>query len=379
MSNNNFIFEAAFNALSFGNVSFGLSYEFYKRGLNPVIFPIANNADLGAYDKVEDDYKQYIKKNIESAFLRVDKNLPYLKSWHINGGWHRIGSPAYFLTFYELDSLTDAEIRILNLYDKIFVPSTCSKKVFESYGVKPPVVYCPMGVDTVQFGPTKREYLTDGTITFSIFGKYEKRKGHAQAIRAWVKRFGVKQTGERLKYRLNLYIHNPFYDNSRPELTMNNVYAYIFENKPQPPNVTIFSFQPLNSIVNDMLNQADVIIDMSGGESISLPTLNAIALGKHAVVLNCSAMSDYIKNENAVLVNPNGKIPAYDGVFFVEGQPFSQGNIFTFKDEDFIEACEKAIDRFISNPINEAGKKLVDTHSYSKGVDTILKEMDLVS
>ena len=131
-----------------------------------------------------------------------------------------------------------------------------------------------------------------------------------------------------------------------------------------------------NSLYNDFLNSGNIIIGMSGGEGWGLPEFQSVALGKHAVILNATAYKEWATPENAVLVEPNGKTEAYDGVFFKKGSPTNQGNIYTFDEGDFIEGCEKAIERYKSNPVNTEGLKIQEDFTYSKTVDSIMEVMD---
>ena len=94
---------------------------------------------------------------------------------------------------------------------------------------------------------------------------------------------------------------------------------------------------PNNELYNDFLNSADVILGMSGGEGWALPEFQSVAMGKHAVILNASAYKEWANEKNSVLVNPSGKIPVYDGMFFQEGAPYNQGNIYDFNEDEFIK------------------------------------------
>ncbi len=67
---------------------------------------------------------------------------------------------------------------------------------------------------------------------------------------------------------------------------------------------------------------------------------------------------EFANNENSVLVNPSGKISAVDNIFFHSGSPFNNGDIFDWNEDDFIIGCEKAIERYKKNPVNEEGLKL---------------------
>ena len=111
---------------------------------------------------------------------------------------------------------------------------------------------------------------------------------------------------------------------------------------------------------------------MSGGEAWSVPSFSCIGLGKQGIVMNCSAMKDWSTKDNAVLVEPNSQIEVYDNIFFKKGQPISQGLIFDFKEEDFLDACDIVLERFKKDPINHAGLKIQNDFTWTKTVDIIL-------
>jgi hypothetical protein len=79
--------------------------------------------------------------------------------------------------------------------------------------------------------------------------------------------------------------------------------------------------------------------------------------------------------ENAICINPSGKIPAYDNIFFREGQPFNQGNIFDFSVDDFLDACDIAIEKAKENPVNSNGLELQSKFTWENTTNQILESM----
>lgn len=361
-------FEGVTNPLSFGYITVGIQKELYKRGIEFNYFPIGGNIDWSCFDKIDENFKNYVNNSAANAWKKFNINDANFRIWHINMSWHKLSKKAnYLLVFHELDQLTDEEVNILNSFDKIFVTSTFSKGIFEDYGVKPPVIYTPMGVDNEIFYNLNKERPFKDTIVFSIFGKIEKRKATVKTIQTWCSKYANNH-----KYKLHCFVTNPFL---KPE-QMNQYYAQIFNNQPKPFNVDIFPYLPTNSHLNDAYNTTDIVIDMSCGESISLGSLNCTAMGKHAIVNWNTGIKDWANEENSVLVKPNGKEPVYDGVFFQQGQKWNQGNIYTYNTEDFLNSLELAVKKFETNPINEVGKKLQETYSFKNGVDILLKEIN---
>ena len=130
-----------------------------------------------------------------------------------------------------------------------------------------------------------------------------------------------------------------------------------------------------NSMYNDFLNSGNIVIGMSGGEGWGLPEFHSIALGKHGVILDAHAYKSWANEDNAILVESSGETDVTDGLFFVEGEQFNQGQIFDWDEDDFLDACDEAIKRYGDNPVNEQGLKLQEKFTYSNMLDSILKIM----
>ena len=126
-----------------------------------------------------------------------------------------------------------------------------------------------------------------------------------------------------------------------------------------------------NSLYNEFLNSADIILGMSGAEGFGLPEFQSIALGKHAVLLKAHAYKDWATDDMVTWVEPVGKIPAYDGMFFQKGQPFNQGNIFDFNEDEFIAACETVVKKVENSRKNPAGLTLQSIYSKERCVTGI--------
>lgn len=167
-------FDAPINSLSFGNVAFNFLREFHKLGIEVSLFPQGNTANFESFDKADTELIEWIKS---SAFLRyktLDKNVPVLKLWHINGGEQRIVPKQFLYTFYECDSPTLEEVAIVKSQEHVFFSSSESRDAFIKAGCDN-VSYIPIGFDE-DFHKTNKEYLGDDVIHFGLIGKFEKRK-----------------------------------------------------------------------------------------------------------------------------------------------------------------------------------------------------------
>ena len=131
------IVRAPINSLSFGNVSYNLLRELYRKGINVSLFPIGDSMNLEAYDKIEEDFKAWIISSAQNRFNLVDKNIPTLTQWHLNGAEYRVSARQYLYTFYEVDqpTLTEKKSR-RSTGQGSFLAAPTQKRSSISWGVK---------------------------------------------------------------------------------------------------------------------------------------------------------------------------------------------------------------------------------------------------
>lgn len=351
----NIAFHLPLNRVSFGQVSTLLLRTIFDKEVaggdkhNISLFPIGQ-IDLGSQPQNE-AFNQWVKEKIINGLENFDRDTPMFKLWHFNSSLESFSRNQTLLTFYELDEPTKVELNVARNNFTHF-SSRYSCEVFQAAGVK--TGYLPLAFDANNFRVVQKKFHQDGRIVFNLCGKLEKRKNHEKVIRAWVKRFGNNKA-----YALQCAIYNPFMNEEQNKQAVINI---LQGNKPF--NVNFFPMMAENTVYNDFLNSADIILGLSGGEGFGLPEFQSIALGKHAVLLQAHAYKDWATDAMVTWVQPSGKVPAYDGLFFHKGQPFNQGNTFDFNEDEFIAACEKAIAKVEASKVNEAG--LVLQTQYSK-------------
>lgn len=363
MSNqsNDFGLDLALNNLSFGQVSVAILRECYKRGLHPNLFPLQGQVDISA-QKPDDGFNKWLGNCIGKAQKDHSRKHTAVKLWHMQGALQSYSDvDSRLLTFHELDSITPTEKNVLLNQSRVYVTSTFTQSVFKMFGVDS--TYLPLGFDSHNFSVLPdRPHIKD-VISFGIGGKLEMRKGHLKVLNLWAKKYGNKR-----EYRLNAAIHNPFL---KPE-HLNAMIGQALEGK-QYWNINFLPYMGANAEYNQFLQANDIYLAMSGGEGRDLPAYHSVALGSHIVALNAHAYRDYLTEENAVLVNPNGKRPAADGVFFHPNTPFNSGNFFDFGDDEFVAAMEEA-ERRAKAGINTKGLDLQKV-TYSDTVDILLKDI----
>jgi len=350
------------NSVSFGQVSTLLLRELYKKNINDFnLYPIGDRLDLSTQE-LDEGFFKYLQDKANGFLHKIKRKDPCFKLWHLNGSFDSVSDKRYLLSFYELDTPTQEEINIVKNQDKVYFSSNYTVDIFKMFGCSN-VEYLPLAFDKYNFKQLNKKYFSDDRIVFNLVGKFEKRKNHKKVIQAWVKKFGNNS-----KYHLQCAIYNPFLkeeDNKSLIMSILEGINYF--------NVSFMGHMPKNAMYNDYLNSASIIIGMSGGEGWGLPEFHSIAMGKHGIILDAHSYKDWANETNSTLIKPSSKIEAYDNMFFHKGQPYNQGNIFTFNDDEFISACEKAVEKVSSNPINENGLKLQDEFKSEKLANNILK------
>ena len=359
---NKLIVKCPINSTSIGNVSVNILRELFELDFDVSLFPVQNSTDLTVYDKIDNSFKSWINSSFRDNQKKVERDIPTLQIWHINNSTERHSSKSFLYTFYELDSPTFTETKICNSHDKVMFSSSCANNLFKEKGLNNST-YIPLGFDR-DFHKTDRSYLDENIIHFGLMGKMEKRKHTLKILKIWADTFGNNP-----KYQLSCAISNHFMSSE----ILNQSIAAALEGE-YYDNINFVPFMKTNSEVNEFMNSINIdLTGLSGAEGWNLPAFNCSCLGKWSCVLNSTSHKDWADNENSILVQPSGKEPSYDGVFFKEGANVNQGNIYSFSSEDIKTAFVLAVANHKQE--NKKGLELKNRLTYKKSVNSILENI----
>jgi len=351
-------FEAPINSLSFGNVSVNFLRVLKEHEIDISLHPIGDQGDFSAFNTINDEFKQWVSSIAAQRLGKLDKDTPTLKLWHLNGSEKTLGQNQYLYTFYELDSPTVEEVNIVKMQKHVFFSSTEAANAFKQKGCTN-VSAIPLGFDP-DFKEIPKEFDKQ-IIHFGLIGKFERRKNTQALIQLWLNKYGNNP-----KYQLSCLVNNSFLNQEQMQQavnssTMNNHWS----------NINFLPPLKTNEEVNILMNNIDIDLSgLSNGEGWNLPAFNCTALGKWSLVSNCSSHKDWATKDNAILVDPIGKQPCYDNLFFKEGAPFNQGNYYKLDGKTIISAMEEAEKRV--GQLNTEGTKLRDKFTYKNTIDSIL-------
>lgn len=358
-------FNLPINSTSLGQVSLCILRELFQRGLDINLFPIGG-VDISSQNQ-DPKFFEWIQKSINESQKSHNRNTPIFKLWHLTGSLESFSEKQVLLTFYEVDSPTTTEINIVKNNAKVLLSSNYGISIFKNFDIEN-IDFLPLGFDNIHFQKVNNDKKKDG-IHFGLFGKLEpQRKRHLKTLQAWAKKYGNKHG-----YFLNCALFNPFMD---PNMQSQIIGQALGNQKYW--NINFLGYMQSNSMYNDLLNNTDIVLAMSGGEGWGLPEFQSVAMGKHCIGLNAHAYKEWMTEENSVLISPANKIPVYDNFFFKQGMDFNQGNIFDWKEEDFLEGLDKVVEKFNKNPENISGLKLQEKFSYKKMVDKILEILEKI-
>jgi hypothetical protein len=356
-------FNLPVNSVSFGQISTLILRELYASKLNVGILPISN-VDLSTQSDLTQEFGNWLQQSINSSLETLNRKNKIFKLWHLNGSFESYSNEQALLSFYELDQPTKIELNTVKNNHKVLFSSKETVEIFKSLGCSN-VEYIPLAFDKYNFNRVDKSYFADDRIIFNLVGKLEKRKHHLKLIRLWAQKFGNNK-----KYALQCSIFNPFLKQE----DQNNIISQALEGKSYF-NINFLPFMGQNKIYNDFLNSGNIVIGMSGGEGWGLPEFHSVAMGKHAVIMDAHGYKSWANKNNSILVKPNSKIEAYDGMFFNKGGPYNQGHIYDFNEEEFINGCELAIKKVETNKVNEEGLKLQQEFTSEKFIENVISHL----
>jgi glycosyltransferase involved in cell wall biosynthesis len=252
-----------------------------------------------------------IRDSINNANF-FDENDPCIRIWHQHdmaqfvGRGKKIGFP-----IFELDQFKPMERHHLNSVDKLFVCSQWAKEVCINNQIKPhsATIYddainvIPLGVDVEIFKPCD---IKPGPTIFFNCGKWEIRKGHDILVEIFNKAFTDDDDVE-----LWMMCSNPFLsDKEDQEWKKKYAYSNIGH------KVKFINRVDTQHEVYNIMAQVDCGIFPSKAEGWNLEPLELMACGKHVIITNYSAHTEFCHAKNSYLIDIDELESAYDGKWF---------------------------------------------------------------
>lgn len=292
------------NTLGYGYASLNILKALYKQGHNIALWPIGGIEVNPNETHIIGDC--FTRRNT------YDVNAPSIRIWHQNdlaqhiGRGKKVGFP-----FFELDRFTDTEKHHLSSQDLILTTSEWGLEVIAGECPKALIGVVPLGVDTSIFFPKSRP--EDNKTIFLNVGKWEIRKGHDILIQAFSEAFTENDNVE-----LWMMCHNPFLDprGNGAGLDGNKEWENYYASQKLGSKVKFLPRVKTHEEVANVMQHVDCGIFPSRAEGWNMEALEMMACGKHVIITDYSAHTEYCNEDNALLVQIEGTETAYDGKWF---------------------------------------------------------------
>lgn len=242
----------------------------------------------------------YVKQAIDNAKL-FSYTAPAIRLYHEHGldmypgEGTKIGWP-----IFELDRFTEIQVHHLKFPDRLFVCSDWAKEVLSQFKyVNTKVI--PLGVDMEIFYPAP---INPGPTVFYNIGKWEVRKGHDTLIQAFKDEFKQNEN-----VKLLLCCSNPFLT---PEQTAQWT-NMLGGNK----NIHLVPRLKTHKDVADLMRTCDCGVFPARAEGWNMEALETLACGRHLIITNYSAHTQYVDCINSQLIDIEETELAFDNIWGV--------------------------------------------------------------
>tara|TARA_Y100001937_G_scaffold125183_1_gene191459 strand:+ start:4372 stop:5508 length:1137 start_codon:yes stop_codon:yes gene_type:complete len=256
-----------------------------------------------------------VLKECTANVSKYNPEAPSLRIWHQHdmaqhvGDGEKIGFP-----IFELDQFNDTEKHHLKNLDTIIVCSEWAKSVVKSQLPDSEVFVAPLGVDRSIFNPnidTNNSNLKfanrDKVKTiFLNMGKWEVRKGHDILADAFCKAF--KEEDEVELWMIN---ENPFLKEEQQK-----EWHDLYDSCDMHSRIRILPRLNTHEDVAVIMSQADVGVFPSRAEGWNLEALEMLSMGKHLIITDYSAHTEFCNKDNSRLIQIDEMEDAHDGIWF---------------------------------------------------------------
>lgn len=202
-----------------------------------------------------------------------------------------------YLAFINTDSINPIDVENYNKYDCILTSTPWSKGINEKSGVTVPVRILPPNINIDRFPLLERKRDGNEPFTFLHIGDTNYRKNQHQLIDGYIKAF--PDDG-----RTRLILKATAYNEVDLEYKK-YMYTDMFSHR---KDITfVFSRPPLtHDKLLELYQQADCYINISHGEGLGMPDMEALATGLPVIGINWDARSAFLDNEVGWMVDVPG-------------------------------------------------------------------------
>lgn len=263
---------------------------------------IAGGGKMADYDLTPD---------ITSKLGKIDNNAPAICFWYPPTFDEVLGvfpkNIGYFI--FEYTVIPKEWIEIMNNLDVVCTASQWGVDVLKANGLTTKAVVVPGGVDTKIYYPRQEELSVERPYRFIHVGKAETRKSSLEILQAFNKAFKGDRSAELI-----------FMADNGKTTSENFVSFWEKEGLFKYSTDNIYPISYVDDIAR-MYRESDCGVFPSKSEGIGLPITEAMACGLPVITSKYSGMTEYVTDENAIVLKNGTMTKIYDPQYFpVAGQ-----------------------------------------------------------
>lgn len=264
---------------------------------------------------------------------RFDYDAPTLNIWFADALHLFTGSPRIGFPVFETDLLNEVEIDHISNTPHILLPSKWAEGVvcnsFYYYGAEQLLSDTQFHVVGEGFNPAifKPREVAENHMTvgwhrpyIQNIGKWEARKGHPELIEAMGKIADQGYSCTLVGMWGNLF-QPDWQVHAGHHLTQHGfrqTSAGVYDKN--KVKVVLAARVETHMDIANIISMCDFGVYPHKGEGWGLPILETMGSGKPVVATNYSGPSEYLNDASGILIEPSGKAPIYDSVFFPQGR-----------------------------------------------------------
>ena len=340
------------NSLGYGVVTKNLVLNLFKKGVHITLNPVYGSVEISSKEE------QFVFQACYDNVNKFDIRDPSLMIWHAHEMNIFTGTPRIGMPIFEITEFNDREKNQLGTLDHIAVMSNWAKDIVErqEFSRDKKIFVIPGGVNFSIFNPSVQPhqafFASSGMFTFISSGKYERiRKGHSLVLRAFTKAFSDSPK----TVRLMCHWANPFMAEIDQLFanTMNKLeFVKAADSRPIfTKGNMIIEYVPRFNLQEEMSQVyacADAGVFPFAAEGWNLPLIELMAMGKPCIATNYSGPTEYLTDDNALLLkNFDMEVP-FDERWF----PYKIGLWAKPSEEELIDKMVYVVDNY-----EEAKKK----------------------
>ena len=338
------------NQLSYGLAGYNICKELERQNKLESLIPIG--------DPDSELFKGLEKYHWVNTGKLAGPQLRIWHQWDISTRYGK-GIQAGF-PFFEMNRLNRQEHISMYHCDILIVASAWAKEICQEY-IDSKITIAPLGVDRTIFNE-KKNFNRSQTI-FMNCGKWEVRKGHDILLKAFNLAFDKSDNVE-----LWMLSDLPF-----PHLQdANKEWRSKYKNSKLGNKINIISRVNNHIDVYNLIRHVDCGIFPSRAEGWNMPALEFLSCGKHLIITDYSAHTEYANEKNSKLININKLETAQDGVWF-----HGQGEWAALEEPQLDQLVEHMRNIHLAKKeghlgVNVAGIETAEKFSWSNTVSNIL-------